>query len=53
MPGVEDADIERTVSEKVGALWRAVEDRVDKRGQVCCMSVYGNFRMFMGFRRLL
>jgi hypothetical protein len=50
MPGVEDANIERTVSEKVGALWRAVEDRVDKRGQVCCISVYGNLPHVYGMR---
>jgi autophagy-related protein 101 len=34
MPGVDDADMDRLVGEKVGVFWRAVEDSPDKRGQV-------------------
>jgi autophagy-related protein 101 len=33
MPGVDDADMDRLVSDKVAAFWRAVEDSADKRGQ--------------------
>jgi autophagy-related protein 101 len=34
MSGVDNADMDRLVGEKVGVFWRAVEDSPDKRGQV-------------------
>jgi autophagy-related protein 101 len=42
LPGVDDPDTDRLVGEKVGAFWRAIEERLgDKKGQVSRVVLYG------------